>query len=356
MEQLATRCPHCQTTFRVTQEQLRLRAGKVRCGVCRESFDGVAQQIDHHGETLALPRTETVTGSPASALDFNLVPVSLASDPTDRMTAINFGLAENASGRPTGSSMQAELDALSQAIAGLQAKPWSEPLSTAQIESATIEPALEERDVDFDSHGAEPVLAFDGDIRVPPFIQSARRRSRGRRVWKVLLWIFVPLLTLALAAQLVYYFRNDIAARSSQAAQQLRALCIQLGCAIRLPMHLDKLSLDATQLDASPLPTHVAEPDSQADATADKPLAQRLTLVALLRNRGDTAQAWPSIDLQLKTADGKVIVRKSFLPAQYLRADDIEAGLLAHSETEIRISFELAGDAPAGFEAALFYH
>lgn len=37
---LATRCPHCQTIFRVVADQLKLREGLVRCGRCREVFDG----------------------------------------------------------------------------------------------------------------------------------------------------------------------------------------------------------------------------------------------------------------------------------------------------------------------------
>lgn len=37
---LATRCPFCQTTFRVAIDQLKLRGGLVRCGSCREVFDG----------------------------------------------------------------------------------------------------------------------------------------------------------------------------------------------------------------------------------------------------------------------------------------------------------------------------
>ena len=175
----------------------------------------------------------------------------------------------------------------------------------------------------------------------------------------MLLWIGVPLLTLALAAQLVYYFRNDIAARSPQAARHLRELCVQIGCTIRLPMHLDQLSLEGTQLDASPtLTSTTSSPQDNTEhvSVTSGPISQRLTLIALLRNRGNSAQAWPSIDLQLKDGGGKVVVRKAFLPAQYLRADDIPGGMSAHSEMEIRIPFELAGDVPADFEATLFYH
>ena len=36
---LLTRCPHCETRFRVTDEQLNVAKGKVRCGYCMEVFD-----------------------------------------------------------------------------------------------------------------------------------------------------------------------------------------------------------------------------------------------------------------------------------------------------------------------------
>ncbi len=38
---LATQCPHCHTTFRVAHDQLKLRAGLVRCGACKQIFNGI---------------------------------------------------------------------------------------------------------------------------------------------------------------------------------------------------------------------------------------------------------------------------------------------------------------------------
>ena len=43
---LATRCPHCHTTFRVAADQLKLRGGIVRCGSCNEVFDGNAMLVN----------------------------------------------------------------------------------------------------------------------------------------------------------------------------------------------------------------------------------------------------------------------------------------------------------------------
>ncbi|NUU02085.1 DUF3426 domain-containing protein [Herbaspirillum robiniae] len=37
---LATQCPHCLTIFRVAGDQLKLRGGLVRCGSCRQVFNG----------------------------------------------------------------------------------------------------------------------------------------------------------------------------------------------------------------------------------------------------------------------------------------------------------------------------
>ena len=103
-------------------------------------------------------------------------------------------------------------------------------------------------------------------------------------------------------------------------------------------MEIDKLSLISSQLDA------IGEGSG------------RFQLVALIRNQGDTAQALPSLDLRMKNADGQPLVRKAFLPTLYATKDDITNGIPAHSEREVHLMFDLAGDAPAGFDLTLFYH
>jgi predicted Zn finger-like uncharacterized protein len=44
-EELYTRCPGCTTIFRVTEGQLALRDGQVRCGHCRNVFNGREQMV-----------------------------------------------------------------------------------------------------------------------------------------------------------------------------------------------------------------------------------------------------------------------------------------------------------------------
>ena len=73
-EEQYTRCPGCKTIFRVTPQQLALKAGQVRCGHCRTVFDGTRELVslapqpgfEHDaGEDLGPP---TVTLRPARAL------------------------------------------------------------------------------------------------------------------------------------------------------------------------------------------------------------------------------------------------------------------------------------------------
>lgn len=347
MEQFATRCPHCQTSFRVTPAQLERRGGRVRCGVCQQSFDGIDQLFDY-SDTAPLMATADLEataaahpgGMPAQISDIHAI------------DAAGGELPDTGSG--SGKSMQAELDALSQAIADLRAAPWSGPQTAGATDAETLVSVHQAPGVTGHDSGYE--LPDTDTPQEPGFVQAARRAKGRQRFWKIVLWTGVPLLSLALAAQLVYTFRNDIAARSPQAARQLRSLCFQLGCTIRLPMQLEKLSLSASRLDVSALPAPVNPSETPLTASTGIQMTQRLTLVGLLRNQGDTAQAWPSIELRLKGADGKIFVRKVFLPTQYLRAEDLPTGMQPHSEMEIRIPFELAGDAPAGFEMTLFHH
>ena len=342
--QLATRCPHCQTSFRVTMQQLELREGSVRCGSCREIFNGIDTVFEYE-----------------PGQGFELTPPPAEQDIADRMTLIDFGSLRG-SQAPSPSNMQAELDALSRAIADLQAKPWATPASSPQEELAGTahhathhaagHAAGQDHDDDHDTgHGLAALHADDRrdsyrasllgkheEAQEPGFVQQGRQRERSARAWKFLLWIAIPVLLLALVAQLSFYFRSDIAARSPEAARYLRAACRHLGCTIRLPMEIDKLSLVSSRLDA------VGEGNG------------RFQLVALIRNQGDTVQAWPSLDLQMKNADGQPLVRKAFLPMLYATKDDIVHGMPAHSEREIHLLFDLAGDAPAGFDLTLFYH
>lgn len=67
---LATQCPHCYTSFRVANDQLKLHAGMVRCGACKQTFNGIEHLLEpgQAPRTPPLPTTETVNNSTAEEI------------------------------------------------------------------------------------------------------------------------------------------------------------------------------------------------------------------------------------------------------------------------------------------------
>lgn len=303
---LATRCPHCGTQFRVTSQQLALRDGRVRCGACREIFNGTNYLSEHEYEYEPPSEHNDTT-------DIDHQP-QRDDDAAGRMTLIDFSSLRSAP-VPSESTMQEELDALSKAIAELQNKPWSEPVAAAS-----------------------PSVVDEGNESVEPgFVQEGRQRQRASRLWTIVLMLGIPLLLMGLTAQLTYLFRNEIAAHSPEAARYLRAACRRIDCSITLPAQIQALSIESRQLHALP----------------DQ--ANHFELVVLLRNVSDTSQTWPALDLQLNDAIGQAEIRKIFMPAEFLKASEIRAGIPAASEREIRLRFELSGDPAYGFNIRIFY-
>jgi len=306
---LATRCPQCQTRFRVSTEQLQLRDGMVRCGSCREVFNG----------------NDYLNPTQAAAVDVptpaNVKPTETPIETGGRMTLMDFSAwqggtpaATGATGATGESNMQDELDALSKAISDLQNKPWREPA------------------------GMAPEPEHDWDEDEPGFIQQARKKQRLQRIRKWLLALGIPLLLLALLAQLTYRFRDELAVRAPESGPYLRAACARLDCKIALPAQINALSLQSSNLLAVP----------------DQP--EHFELVALLRNQSGTPQAWPSLELLLKDEAGQPLVRKVFLPAEFLPlTTDKSLGFASHSEREVRIALTLSGPQAADFQLTLFY-
>ena len=61
---MVTSCPACATTFRLQQEQLTARQGKVRCGKCDEVFDAYKTLASYPDEPLPEPPPAVESGEP----------------------------------------------------------------------------------------------------------------------------------------------------------------------------------------------------------------------------------------------------------------------------------------------------
>lgn len=370
---LATQCPHCHTTFRVAHDQLKLRAGLVRCGSCKQIFNGIENLLraeDLHltppspaaAPAVATPLTSPEVGASAeksssltaSDSSADATPVAaedviadsktqseaaddtaeLASatpaqepkeDPLLRMTLMDFTHEEPAQDeaekeqppRPS----EDKLDEVEKAIDDLNNKPWREEQETGKQAEADALDQLE-----------------DSDYVEPAFVRQARRKQRIGRVLRILMATASVILAFTAVGQSAYVFRDQIAAWFPQTKPILAQACAELGCQVGLPAHIDNVSIESSEL--------------QAIATN----ANTFSLTVLLRNHGATEQAWPNIELMLNDSNETPIARRVFTPREYLAAvPDAKAGFAARSEQPVKLFFQLSQLKAAGYRVYLFY-
>lgn len=187
-----TRCPSCKTVFRVTPAQLALRAGQVRCGHCRNVFDGNASLIQ-------------LAPSPAFAVD-----------------------DEAAATGPLTVTLR-NATALQPAVDPPQATPKVAPAPAAPYKVTTVE-----EPIDYDSR-----FAWD----------RPRKRSRRRTLAYVGL---IALLAIVFIAQLALHYRDALAAEWPATRTLLTRACSLARCSINPLREIAGLSIDASDLQADP--------------------------------------------------------------------------------------------------------
>jgi predicted Zn finger-like uncharacterized protein len=172
---------------------------------------------------------------------------------------------------------------------------------------------------------------------VPEFLAPEKPRVRY-----TLLWGFLALLALiALAAQITYRYRTEIATTFPESRAHLVAACAAFGCEVRLPRRPDLLSIESSDLQADPRRENV------------------LRLSALLRNRAAFAQEPPSLELTLTDENDRAMVRRVLSPIDYLganRAAELdERGIPAGAEVAVVVNFDASRTRATGYRLYLFH-
>jgi predicted Zn finger-like uncharacterized protein len=276
-EEKYTRCPGCHTVFRVTPQQLAMREGQVRCGHCKTVFDGVREQI-----SLAPP-------PPSPERD----------DAYD----------EAVQGPPTVTLRSA------QALHPVQPTAAEGPPEEAEPEEDISEIAYEER------------FAWTRP--------SKRRRSSG-----ALLGIAIPVLVLALVAQLLFHYRDAVAARWPASKPALTRVCAMAGCAIKplRDLAMQSLSIDGSDLQADP---------------AHRGL---LILIANVRSHASWPLAYPDLEFTLTDTNGATVVRRVLTPSDYAGGvADLSKGIAPGGEVPIKLFIDASATTQAGYTLYMFY-
>ena len=380
---LATRCPHCGTTFRVAHDQLKLRAGLVRCGACKQIFNGVENLLGPDVTPVSKPAGAPVppppaaappgapspsaseppkrpltgsvpdsgmpaaagtaspdslrlspptTGFPASAPPLRSSDdIDKDVDPLTRMTLMDFTAFEE-DGTP---AVQPQRDAMSKAMT----RATSDTEAPDEIEQA-IEDLRNSPWRDEKARVAPEEITHPSEEEKdePGFVRKARRQQRIGGTLKWVYGVGSLVLLLALTGQLAYAFRDQLAQRVPQSTPLLQQACAYLGCRIGLPAPIHALAIESSELQALP---------GQADI---------FLLRVLLRNHYDTAVSWPHLELTLNDANERPVARRSFAPDAYLpEAEPVQSGFGANSERTVTVHFALRGIEASGFRVYLFY-
>lgn len=394
---LATQCPHCHTTFRVAHDQLKLRAGLVRCGACKQIFNGI-ENLLRPEELQAAGRPQGTAPAAAPALQVppspsSIPPVSSGLDerqdadssasPADSVPDASGqeSAAPSHSATPVTDDRGDKSDALDQpGPSAPPARPDTD--GTAHVDDAEsrpdpllrmtlmdiahlpLRPSRDETDSPEANAGHDPVeQAIDdlqskpwrskpansddvdaldqadaADYEEPGFVREARRKQRITRGMNVFMVLASALLFGVLLAQAAYVFRNQIAAYFPQTQSLLAAACARSGCQVGLPAEVESVSIESSELQAS------------------APGSDSFSLTLLLRNRSTTAQAWPSIELTLNDSAEKPLLRRVFTPRDYLPASqDLNQGFPAKSEQALKLHFRLTQLKAAGYRVYVFY-
>jgi len=377
---LATRCPHCRTTFRVVQDQLKLRGGLVRCGACKEIFNGTENLLrpmepaapatapQAEAGSPAAPaaqaapsaaQAQPTAGAPATPAATPMPPVDdtpatdqPSPDPLLRMTLMDFSHVDDETEKPgTPPSQPPAQPAFS--LPRMAAAPAEEQAAASANASASARAAdsADELGRVIDDLKSKPWRGMSGkrarpdedaidalDSAEPDFVMRARRQQRLARSTRLGLLAGSAILALLLAFQIVHHFRVQLAAASPAASTMLAGVCRLAGCTVGLPAHIEMVTIESSELQALPGNTDT------------------FTLLALLRNRSATRQQWPHIELTLNDANEAAVARRVIAPRDYLPAgQDPAEGFAPNSEQPARLVFNLTQVKAAGFRVYLFY-
>jgi predicted Zn finger-like uncharacterized protein len=307
---MKTRCPDCQTVFRVTPEQIKARAGRVRCGYCQAVFDALDALVDEATPGLAAIPTDPVV-DPIDTLPEIRIEPELLETTHENPLFFSANPLEAQEEQETEESQLPPHDAPDAPLEPGLAAEWVLPRETSEIRGY--------------SKWAEGVMA-------PPIVFPVEMPSRRPFL------LVAAGLALALAGQAVFHFRGELAISMPSLRPALEALSRALDGPLPLPRHVDLVSIETSDL--------------QTDATGDK----RLVLNTTLRNNAPHEQAYPSLELSLTDVQDLVIARRIFSPQDYLPARVVtDPAFPGNSSVTVRLWIETVDLAAAGYRLLVFY-
>lgn len=303
---MVTQCPHCTTAFNVTPEQLFARDGRVRCGNCRQVFDGLVQLTSLEALEAGVPPPLADTSEAEVVAKVAALAAADHAAPSHGFAPLNWPMVPE--------------------VPVVPVPPRAEP-AAPQAAPATAAP----RDHAID----EPPAAPTGQTETTRTDEPAPMPSARRAPW---LWAAAAsLAALALGAQLLYGLRSEIAAYVPRLRPALVQLCGWAHCNVPPLQRPTALAIQASDL-----------------LILDKAKPHLVQLIVTLQNQSALDVAYPALDLVLNDRFEHAVARRVLLPADYLRGTDAARSVIAASvTTTLRIDLDVSELSAGGFQVML---
>ena len=318
----ATRCPHCRTVFRVSEDTLRLAAGSVCCGHCNAVFDGARERLAEITDTDASVPRAADAARVSAAEPAHLAPLQ----PLTPLQALP------------------PLQPL-QPLPPTQPMPPIPPRQPAQttLETRANQPAMSAEpglpEAPFTaraepSFAGRPASVAGNPTRVAAEVSRPMPRRRRSGLGAFLL---VILLLVALVAQLTWWQREWVSVHLPSSQPVLANLCQRFGCTLAPARWIDGLQLETSSL------RQVEGP-------------HRLEMRMVLLNRAQVPLAYPALELTLLDKDNQVLIRRIEPPTAYLLSPAAApAGIAAGARQAIALRLDTGDAVAANYRLVIFY-
>ena len=291
---LKTRCPACDTVFKIVPDQLKVSSGWVRCGRCAEVFDAAAHAAASD-EASPWPQS-----SPPAAAMSSATSTTNAASPTISATTAKEAIftPENIANQPTNTPASADLAAYKE-----------------QVET---------------------------DLS---FVRVAKNKAfwQKRNVITSLRAACVALAGL-LFFQVVFSQRNHLAAANPAIKTSFESLCQAIGCKIEPFKNIDAFKIDSSSF-------------QKAQITAGEPAsAEVFALKLTLKNSSDMPVAMPAVELTLTEAGDKPVLRRVLLAKDFgFNSTALPANGDWTGEMKLAVTSNPAMPPVSGYRVLLFY-
>lgn len=324
---LITRCPACQTSFRVVPDQLRMSEGWARCGQCAEIFDAASNlqsEAPALGDEAAVDisvdfSADSAVGSEAEreiALEPPASPpfVSHLSEQAQEAMALKSALQEIVAAR-TGHHSEVEPSKPDSTAQGSRAVDSTRPISSEDVDA-------QKSDISF--------------LRNLQTRDHKSVKSAWHKAWvRVTLVVVCLALLSGLGAQMMVHERDRLATLFPNLKPILDTACSHLGCTVSTLRQIESI---------------VVETSSFTRVRGD---IYRLNLA--LKNAAPFELGMPALELTLTDAQDQALLRRILLGSELNPGNKLAPNAEWTGAIDLTVRSGSGLDRIAGYRVLAFY-